>query len=116
MKYWFTSDMHLGHANIIEFTDRPFKDIEDMNSKLIANWNARVKPNDTIFHLGDFCFHSGLSANSYLKKLNGNVILIKGNHDGNNGVNSPILDMRIYYGGENLLLVIHLMLLALVVS
>ena len=56
MNIWFTSDLHLGHGNIIKYCNRPFKDIEHMNRALIDNWNSRVKLNDVVFHVGDFCF------------------------------------------------------------
>ena len=56
MKYWFTADYHLGHANIIKYCNRPFKSLEHMNSEIIRRHNSRVKPNDTVFFLGDFCF------------------------------------------------------------
>ena len=55
-KYWFTADLHLGHFNIIKYTGRPFKSLKEMNETLIRNWNARVKPEDTVFNVGDFCF------------------------------------------------------------
>jgi calcineurin-like phosphoesterase family protein len=102
---WFTSDLHLGHANIIELCHRPFKDIDDMNAKLIANWNSRVKPEDTVFHLGDFCYRNASNFKNYNKQLNGNKVWIAGNHDGNNGVNTPILDITIHHGGEPLILI-----------
>jgi calcineurin-like phosphoesterase family protein len=37
---WFTSDLHLGHANIIRYCDRPFAAIEEMDAFLVAAWNA----------------------------------------------------------------------------
>lgn len=52
---FFTSDTHFNHANIIRFCNRPFKDVEQMNETLIANWNRVVGTNDIVFHLGDFC-------------------------------------------------------------
>lgn len=76
-----------------------------MNKKLIANWNSRVRKDDYVFHIGDFCYKSGLNFKNYFNSLNGNIIFIKGNHDGNNGVRTPILDMTINYGGETLLLI-----------
>lgn len=77
---FFTSDLHFGHKNIIEYCKRPFVDVDDMNEQLCQKWNARVKPEDTTYILGDFAM--GPKANIYLRKrLNGRVILVKGNHD-----------------------------------
>lgn len=76
---WFTSDTHFSHANIIRFCDRPFEDVDAMNEALISNWNECVKPGDTIYHLGDFSFARNPAAVFY--RLNGNKLLIEGNHD-----------------------------------
>lgn len=80
-RLWFTSDTHWHHSKIIEFCNRPFTSVEEMNEKLIENWNSVVKPGDTVFHLGDFCFGGSQAWNSILDQLNGNILLIKGNHD-----------------------------------
>lgn len=53
-----------------------------MDEELIRRWNAKVKPNDTVYHLGDFAMGKN-STPSILKKLNGNKHLIWGNHDSN---------------------------------
>jgi len=110
MKYWFVSDTHFGHSNIIRYTNRPWlrdgdldekgnwisKEIakercKEMDEAMIKNWNERVKPEDQIFHLGDFCFKNSPggklgegeqnTAKYYENKLNGKMILIQGNHD-----------------------------------
>ena len=52
----FTSDTHFGHNNIIKFCKRPWKTTEEMNEALIERWNSVVKPDDIVFHLGDFAF------------------------------------------------------------
>jgi calcineurin-like phosphoesterase family protein len=84
---WFTSDLHLGHANIIKYTGRPFwtnghPDADMMDEQLIANWNNNVSDRDTIYILGDFCFwRKGVSPMLYFTRLKGRKILIKGNHD-----------------------------------
>jgi len=62
MNQWFSADDHFGHGNIIKYCNRPFKDSNDMNSSLIRNWNQRVKPEDTVFHVGDFCFQETTKA------------------------------------------------------
>ena len=48
---FFTSDHHFGHANIIKFCNRPFKDVQEMNETLIERWNKKVKPKDHVYHL-----------------------------------------------------------------
>lgn len=80
MDIWFTGDTHFGHANIIKYCNRPFKDVDEMDNTLIENWNRIVKPNDLVYHLGDFLF-KGKKANELLSVLNGEVVLIVGNHD-----------------------------------
>ena len=57
-KFWLTSDTHYGHGNIITYTNRPFKSLEEMDYKLIKNHNSLVSPEDTVFFLGDFCFRN----------------------------------------------------------
>lgn len=78
---YFTSDLHLRHKNILEFEERPFETVDEMNEGLISAWNKTVKPNDTIFELGDFCFGGYDKWVEILEQLNGNIIKIKGNHD-----------------------------------
>lgn len=78
---FFTSDTHFGHAKIIEYCNRPFKSVEEMNEKLIENWNNTVSDGDVIFHLGDIALGGSSVWNSILPRLNGCIYLIKGNHD-----------------------------------
>ena len=78
---YFTSDTHYFHKNVIEFCKRPYKNLEDMHNGLITNWNSVVRPNDTIYHLGDFSFGRNDETIEVIKKLNGYKILIMGNHD-----------------------------------
>lgn len=78
---WFTSDLHLGHANIIEYCKRPFASIDAMNEALVANWNSRVRPEDTVFCLGDFGLGRPEDVIALRKRMNGAVTLLRGNHD-----------------------------------
>lgn len=75
----FTADTHFGHSKIIEYCNRPFKNVDEMNEALIKNWNRVVGHGDTVYHLGDF----GLGPDMrYIRpRLNGSIRLILGNHD-----------------------------------
>jgi calcineurin-like phosphoesterase family protein len=116
MTYFFTSDLHLGHANIIKYCNRPFSTLEEMNNKIISNWNARVKKEDVVFHVGDFCFKNTKNnipkgegdaqrEVEYEKQLNGKIIFIQGNHDKNSQCKTPIESITISLGGRTLRLV-----------
>jgi calcineurin-like phosphoesterase family protein len=112
MRYFLTSDPHFGHANIIRYCMRPFSDCEKMDEALIKNWNQRVKPEDSVFILGDFCFKNkqgieiGASltknANYYLQKLNGEKILIKGNHDGPQSTKTIISGLLLEFANQKI--------------
>jgi calcineurin-like phosphoesterase family protein len=82
----FTSDSHVGHANLVEGelrTRRPFSTIEEHDEALVAAWNAAVGPDDTVWHLGDFCYRCREGyARSVFARLNGRRrFLVCGNHD-----------------------------------
>lgn len=78
---WAISDTHFGHQNVIKYDNRPFKNAAAMDAALITNWNNVVKPNDIVYHLGDFAFHAEDMVCNILNQLNGRKILILGNHD-----------------------------------
>lgn len=78
---FFTSDTHFGHANILKYCKRPFESVEEMNEKLITNWNSVVSESSIIFHLGDFAFGSYKNWKEVSDRLKGHIILIAGNHD-----------------------------------
>lgn len=89
---YLISDTHFYHKNIIKYENRPFSSVEEMNEKLIENWNRVVTDRDYVFHLGDFCFASDKYSGTYkekyiatskelLDRLNGHKVLIHGNHD-----------------------------------
>jgi calcineurin-like phosphoesterase family protein len=97
--YWFTSDTHYFHSNIIKHSKRPQylasdfdadgrwvskevsrEKVQLMNEMLIENHNKVVKPNDLVFHLGDFCF-SAKAVAPIRSRLNGRLHLVAGNHD-----------------------------------
>jgi calcineurin-like phosphoesterase family protein len=78
---FYTSDLHFGHANAIRFDNRPFRDVGDMEERLIENWNETVGGDDEVYILGDFCFGLKKDPALILKKLRGRKHLIQGNHD-----------------------------------
>lgn len=78
---FFISDTHFDHKSIIHLSKRPFETVSDMNEALIANWNAMIRPKDTVWHLGDFSMGSDQPASVFADRLNGNIHLIEGNHD-----------------------------------
>lgn len=81
MTQFFTSDQHWYHKNVLEFEERPYNTVEEMNTGLIKAWNNTVKPQDTVHHLGDFCFGGYNKWVDILDQLNGKIVLYKGNHD-----------------------------------
>ena len=79
---WFTSDYHFCHANVIKYDGRPYKDVEEMNESLIENWNHYIGTDDVVFYLGDLSFdRSGKQTQEIVKRLNGKIHYILGNHD-----------------------------------
>lgn len=81
MTDWFTSDLHLGHTNIIDFADRPFANVTEMNEMLLANWNERVRPEDNVYVLGDYAMGEIMATLNLTRRLMGRKVLVIGNHD-----------------------------------
>lgn len=81
--YFFTSDEHYGHVNllILNFCNRPFKDIYEMDQELIRRHNEVVSSGDIVVHAGDFAVKNRLSVNHYINQLKGEHIFLKGSHD-----------------------------------
>ena len=143
--YWYTSDPHRGHSNIIKYCSRVQfmipKDLAEyhrlinkggydfmrrnmkvspeslniMNAELDKRHNERVKPDDIVYDLGDFCFRNSSGgkdgegelskAMEYERKLNGKIIHIKGNHDKNNSTKTNIEGMLIKAGGKRIYMI-----------
>lgn len=82
----FTSDLHVGHANVLRFDNRPFKDLNHMHEVLINNYNAQVPVDGICYFLGDIGFTNSEDLKKFMSRLNGTKICIMGNHD--KGVNA----------------------------
>ena len=79
MRFW-TSDTHFGHANVMGYCNRPFKDVWHMNEVLKAKWNESVGTSDEVWFVGDFSMNQGFLR--ILNELNfGHLFWILGNHD-----------------------------------
>ena len=129
MNVYFTADYHLDHPNIILYCGRPFikyryiqlgnlfmGDVnpltggwlsetvkkarcQEMNLDIVKKHNKKVKEEDLIYHVGDFCFKGVGNAQYWEQQLNGNIVHIKGNHDKNNGVKTYLKYCIMEWGG-----------------
>ena len=82
---FLVSDTHFGHAGVCRFLRddgtklRPWDNPEEMDEEMVKRWNETVRPNDKVYHLGDVVINR--KALTILDRLNGDKVLIKGNHD-----------------------------------
>ena len=75
MKVFFIADLHFDDVNIMNYENRDFVDVWNMNKTIIDNWNKTVKDEDSVYLIGD------IGNDKYIRQLNGTKYLIKGNHD-----------------------------------
>lgn len=138
-KLFLTSDLHLGHLSMLLHANRPWlkegdlkensasldakdrwisqeialKRLEEMNNALIRNWNSRVKPEDSVVVIGDFCFRNSPGGKDgmihkfeyWRDQLNGQKVFIRGNHDDRNSVKTKISSCVIDFANEQFYLV-----------
>lgn len=81
---YFLSDTHFGHKNILKFERTQFETVEEHDNFLLDMYNKlanRVKPGDTVYHLGDFGNPIYGYANSWLRDAGAKTVLVRGNHD-----------------------------------
>jgi len=83
---FLTSDTHFGHAGVCRFLRndgvtklRPWDNPDEMDEEMVKRWNETVRPNDKVYHLGDVVINR--KALSIMHRLNGDKVLIRGNHD-----------------------------------
>lgn len=83
---FLTSDTHFGHMGVCKFMRndgvtklRPWTNPDEMDEEMVKRWNERVKPTDKVYHLGDVVINR--KALNIMHRLNGDKVLIKGNHD-----------------------------------
>lgn len=81
MTNFYIADLHFGHDAVMSFDSRPFLTIEEHDAALIKNWNEVVGIDDDVYILGDISWYKSTKTIDIFKQLNGNLHLIKGNHD-----------------------------------
>ena len=83
---FLVSDTHFGHTGVCRFMRndgvtklRPWDNADEMDEEMVKRWNETVRPNDKVYHLGDVVINR--KALSIMHRLNGDKVLIRGNHD-----------------------------------
>jgi len=79
-KTFVTSDLHLGHGNILKYDNRPFDNIREHNEAILDRWNDTVSDADEVYYLGDVAFSPQIAL-QYLSQFKGKIYYIRGNHE-----------------------------------
>lgn len=80
-KVFITSDLHLGHDRSFIYEPRGFKSIEEHDEEIIKRWNSVIDAGTEVYCLGDLMLGNNDHGLECIKKLNGNIHVIRGNHD-----------------------------------
>lgn len=78
---FLTSDTHFSHNKDFLFGPRKFNNVDEMNEAIIERWNKIVRPDDTVYHLGDIALNDDKKGIECVNQLNGKIIWLLGNHD-----------------------------------
>jgi calcineurin-like phosphoesterase family protein len=78
-RIFLVSDLHINHARIIGYCNRPYRSLSEMNRDLVRRWNSVVGAGDTVYCLGDFCMRG--DPVPWIRALRGRKVFIRGNHD-----------------------------------
>ncbi len=79
-RVWMTADLHLNHANVIQYCNRPFADATQMNEHLVAQ-TRKVKDDEWLVIVGDLAMGDHLAAMEWVRRIPGRKVLVLGNHD-----------------------------------
>jgi calcineurin-like phosphoesterase family protein len=82
MQTFFTSDTHFDDEYGLQYFNRPFKSVAEMNQVMVEKWNSLVTDDDTVYHLGDFTLEDIRHFTKWKNRLNGNLRILPGSHDG----------------------------------
>ena len=101
---FLTSDSHFGEPqNRLDIMFRNFSSPEQHNQVIIDNWNQVVKPEDKVYHVGDFAYDKSLLTKDFVSQLNGKITLIRGNHD----TSPPALLKTLFYNVKDSILLTY---------
>lgn len=78
---YLCSDTHFCHDREFVWKERGFNSVQEMNEEIVRRWNEVVKPDDIVYHLGDIMLNNTEEGMKYLTQLNGEIHIIRGNHD-----------------------------------
>ena len=107
-RVYLIGDTHFDHKNIIKYCNRPFKNVREMNKKLMKNWNKIVREDDLVFFLGDLTFgRKRYKMKYWLGKLHGRIYFIQGNHDRKFPPDTPYLKRCIVKYDDKEFMLIH---------
>jgi calcineurin-like phosphoesterase family protein len=81
MQTFFTADTHFDDTYAIQYFNRPFQSVEEMNVVMVERWNNVVTEEDTVYHLGDFTLDDIRHFAKWAEQLNGNINILPGSHD-----------------------------------
>lgn len=84
MNTFFIADPHFGHKAIIEYENRPYHNIHEMDEDIIEKWNSVVHKKDKVYLLGDLSFYDDEKTKQIVDRLKGYKYLVLGNHDHKN--------------------------------
>lgn len=80
-KIFVVSDTHFGHCQNFIYIPRGFQSIQEHDEAIIAAWNEVVDKDDIVYHLGDVILGDNDHGIECLRRLNGKIKIIPGNHD-----------------------------------
>ena len=81
MQTFFTSDTHFDDEFAIQYFNRPFQSVDEMNAAMVQRWNHVVKDDDIVYHLGDFTPGDLNHFTKWANQLNGGIRILPGNMD-----------------------------------
>lgn len=79
-KIFITSDTHFCHDKDFVYQPRGFSSVHEMNEEIVKRWNSVVSPIDTVYHLGDVMLNDDIEGCNCIRRLNGQIYIIAGNH------------------------------------